>query len=339
MALLFMNDDQTDVQVVVGTGAHSCRFPAHAMVLRASPVLDDYLRRGDAVGDVPLPGTLMKDIRIPDVTPQVFEKLLRFLYKQDINLDGMLPALQLLRAANDYVVPGLFSQCLKYISASLCPENVLEVLTQISQISLKIDLHENDLNEVKSRCMELIDINAEGLLAGPLFEQLPHQLMTNVVSRSTLWIKSELSIAAALDRWAVRACHRQGLEPTDKNKRDALGLCVYQVRFFKMNKREFSDGLAASGLLEPRDVHLVLEYMNEKLSQEQLPQHLRDNLQLKKRVLPAIRQEPAGQRSSLPLSVSATLHRSQTASRTRSTSQVIKKRAGDVFWAILSFLD
>lgn len=319
-------DDRRDVVVLVGPEER--RFPAHEKELRKSPVLDNLLRHAQRVGD----GCAVAELRLPKMQPDVFVKLLAFLYSQEVYLDCVASTLALVHAADEYMVPELFTWCLNYLLTHVDADNVLEVLTQLSLITGKVEPQENLLNEVKDRCKDLIDLNAEWLLSSDQFCDLPQPLVTDLVARSSLRVKSEISVANALVRWATQACLKQRLDPTPEHRRALLGEDAIHVRFFQLNEEFLRDPVAQS-LLETRDLKLVLDYMNKRLKAEQLPQHLRYNLGLCERRLAALKGPVQG--ISKPGN-----HLKVAAPRQRKTvCQRFKKGFGTVAWAVIAFLD
>lgn len=318
-------DDRKDVVVLVGPEER--RFPAHARVLRTSPVLDNLLRHTQGVGD----GCTVAELRLSRMQPDVFAKFLGFLYSQEVHLECVASTLDLVHAADEYLVPGLLTQCLDYLLTHVDPDNVLEVWSQLSHVMGKVEPQENQLNEVRDRCRDLIDLNAEWLLASDQFCSLPQPLVAALVGRSSLWVESEMSVANALDRWATQACLQRRLDPTPEHKRELLGEAAIQVRFFQLNKETFLP--VAQNLLEPRDVTLVLDYMRKRLKAEQLPQHLRYNLGLCERRLAALKDPVQG------ISTPENKLKAAAPRQRKSACQRFKKGFGTVAWAVISFLD
>ncbi|KAG0412294.1 hypothetical protein HPB47_010585 [Ixodes persulcatus] len=256
----------------------------------------------------------------------------RFLYSQEVYLDCVASTLALVHVADEYMVPELFTWCLNYLLTHVDTDNVLEVLTQLSLITGKVEPQENLLNEVKDRCRDLIDLNAEWLLTSDQFCDLPQPLVADLVARSSLRVKSEMSVANALVRWATQACLKQRLDPTPEHRRALLGEEAIHVRFFQL-KEEFLRDPVAQSLLDSRDLKFVLDYMNKRLKPEQLPQHLRYNLGLCERRLAALKGPVQG--ISKPGN-----HLKVAAPRQRKTvCQRFKKGFGTVAWAVIAFLD
>ncbi|CAN7939157.1 unnamed protein product [Ixodes hexagonus] len=320
-------DDRRDVVVVVGPEER--RFPAHASVLRTSPVLANLLLQVQRVGD----GSAVAELRLSNIRPDVFDKFLGFLYSKEVRLECVTSALDLVHVADEYLVPELFTRCLDYLLTHVDLDNVLEVFFRLSHVTGKVEPQENQVNEVKDRCRDLIDLHAERLLASAQFCGLPQSLVADLVARSSLRVESEMSVANALDRWATQACLQRGLDPTPEHKREMLGQTAIQVRFFQLNKEKFLQDSVAQSLLEPRDVTLVLNYMKNRLKAEQLPPHLRDNLGLCKRRLAAVKDPVQG------VSTPGNNLKAAAPRQRKTVCQRFKKGIGNVAWAVIAFLD
>ncbi|XP_064471140.1 BTB/POZ domain-containing protein 2-like isoform X2 [Ornithodoros turicata] len=342
VSLLLNSDDQKDVEIVVGTGRQTTRLPGHAMVLKNSPYLEDLIMNAHEVQRED-GGCALKEIFIPYVEADVFQKVLQHLYTHDVHLESIPSALQVLSVAHDYVIHGLFIKCLDYINDHVSEDDVLEVLIQLSQTVSKIEPQENKLNEVRDRCLETIDMHAEKILKSAKFLELPYELMTRIILRGTLWVQSEMSVCKAMDRWTLEMCKRKEVDPNPETKQNILGPAVYFLRYFQMTKQELLDGPVAAGFLVQQDLSNIIDYMNKEIREEQLPKHLQDNLLLPKRVLSSTVKVPNLDRSASTAgarsceSVSASCH--AEVKQRKSTSKKIIRGAGEVFWTLLSMLD
>lgn len=373
LSLLRLADAPPDVCLVVGPENGATRsFPVHASVLRSSPVLQERLERGTGAEDCgggpgadgrPQGGAAvernavtardpMRTLRVVWDNPNVFEKMLLFLYNRDVRLDCVPTALELLRLSQAFVVPGLFSVCLRHVGDQVDLHSALAVLTRLCEVSggggdggsgggsAIVDSQQNLLNETRARCLEVVDRHAERLLADVAFERLPHALVALVLARDSLWLRSELSAAEGADRWATAECLRRGQIATASSKRVALGDAVYLVRHFRLGRDNFRRGPA---LLGDDEAALVLDFMDGKICEAQLTPNLRANLALRERLSlppPTLALPPSSPPAECELRAAPGQLRSQTMARTRkSTSAKMRKCAADILWTVVSILD
>ncbi|RXG57756.1 BTB/POZ domain-containing protein 2 [Armadillidium vulgare] len=135
-AFLFNNEILSDVHFRVGRGESSQRIPAHKFVLSV----------GSAVFDAMFNGKLssqQEEIELPDVEPQAFLALLRFLYRFSIDPNSLLfsdevqigpeTVMTVLYTAKKYAVPALERQCVEYLKCNLSPDNAFMLLTQFKR--------------------------------------------------------------------------------------------------------------------------------------------------------------------------------------------------------------
>ncbi|KAL1419770.1 hypothetical protein MTO96_004684 [Rhipicephalus appendiculatus] len=329
--------EQPDVNLVVGPetgGTRSIRV--HAAVLRQSIVLQDLLGRCDDADSG------RQTLRVVWADPDAFEKMIHFLYGREVCLEDVPTALDVMRVAHSFAVAGLLSECLRYVGDHVDRETALSALTRLCEVSgggPALDLQQNLLNETRARCLDVVDRNAEWLLADAAFECLPRTIFALVLGRDSLWLRSEASAAKGADRWAAAECRRRGDAAEPAQKRRALGDAAYLVRHFLLDRDQFRR--AAPAMLDDSEAALVLEFMDGRIGENRLTPALRTNLALRQRPslppLPLAAAPSSEQNSTTP---AAGRVRSQTLARSRkSTSAKVRKCAADVFWTVVSILD
>jgi hypothetical protein len=80
----------------------------------------------------------------------------------------------------------------------------------------------NCCNALLKQCLELIDVQASGVLASEDIEDLDISAINMIICRDTLSIGRETEVFGALMRWSTRECKRQRLELTAANRRNVL---------------------------------------------------------------------------------------------------------------------
>jgi len=115
---LFTSQTSSDISFIV-TGQV---FRAHKLILSArSPVFAAMFQ-----SDMKEKG--MDHIVIPEMAPDIFRALLRFIYTDQVQFtESNVP--QLLAAANQFLLPSLKSKCEEFIMEYLSTENCIEMLT------------------------------------------------------------------------------------------------------------------------------------------------------------------------------------------------------------------
>ncbi|XP_047736582.1 BTB/POZ domain-containing protein 6-B isoform X2 [Hyalella azteca] len=246
-AAMLNNELMADVHFVVGPQPNPTTFPAHRYVLAV----------GSSVFYAMFYGGLKteEEVIVPDVEPQAFLTLLRYLYCDEVVVEADT-VLATLYAAKKYLVPHLAAQCVKYLEVSLTARNACLLLSQSR-------LFEEP--ELMTRCWEVIDAQAEMALQSDGFVDIDYPTLLSVLSRETLNCREIVLFEAALN-WAEAECERQGLECTPVNKRKVLGEALSLIRLPCMELTEFANGAAQSGLLslqETTDLFLYFTAFNK----------------------------------------------------------------------------
>ena len=103
------------------------------------------------------------------------------------------------------------------------PLDAFYVLTYARQL--------ND-EEMKKACREVIDDNAEVIVADESFLDVKHELLLSFVERSSARIRKETTLFQTVDRWAAKRCEKGSMTVNGENKRSFMGKeLLEQFRF------------------------------------------------------------------------------------------------------------
>lgn len=251
MATILNTDILADVYFIVGKKVKT-RFSAHKFILSI----------GSAVFDAMFNGLLAKrndfknndseklEIELPDIEPDAFNALLRFIYLDEVNI-GPETVMGTLYVAKKYEVLALELACVNFLKDNLNPENAFMLL---SQALLFDEINLADL------CLDAIDKHTINALQSEYFLDIDITTLKMVLSRDTLRVREDLLFTAVL-KWTEAECIRRNLEINCENKRLVLADALYLLRFPLMNIDEFASNAAQSGLLTDKEiVNLFLFY-------------------------------------------------------------------------------
>lgn len=269
---------ETDITFLLGTG------PYIESLSTKLPTLVD----NSPVFRVMLEGhfTENKDqvVRIEDVDPRAFEQLISFLSDGVVKLRSVATALAVVYAAKKYMVEGVDSIALMYISKNINSDNVLTVLQSIILLQSKDDGIEDTcptappwnieigstqsthfdkknssvVESIVKQCFKVIDKHGDKVLASEEFEELSLDVVAAILHRDSLQLPSELSVLRALNRWSHRKCRRRHVSPSPVNKRDVLEGAQYFVRYITMTWDQFKTGQADTALLTKEEEDSIL---------------------------------------------------------------------------------
>ncbi|XP_065077009.1 BTB/POZ domain-containing protein 6-B isoform X2 [Ochlerotatus camptorhynchus] len=230
-AAMFNNDLMADIRFIVGTDEQVQTIPAHKYVLATGSSVFYAMFYGGLAEN-------KQEIKVPDVEPNAFLTLLKYLYCDEIHLEAD-NVLATLYVAKKYIVPHLARACVNYLETSLTAKNACLLLSQSR-------LFEEP--ELMQRCWEVIDAQAEMAIKSEGFVDIDLKTFETILARETLNCKEIHLFEAALN-WAHAACTKIDIEPTSNNKRQVLGPALYLVRIPTMSLEEFANRVAQLGIL------------------------------------------------------------------------------------------
>ena len=225
---MFKNPLLSDIKFAfpsVNSEATISAIPAHKYVLAVSSPVFFTMFYGDLAesGD---------SVNITDCDPDVFLRFLRFIYCDEASFEDIDCAIKVWRLADMYDVPSLARECVKYLDGNMEPLDAFDVLTYARQF--------ND-EEIEKACWEVIDYNAEVIVADESFLDVKQELLLSFVERSSARIRKETTLFQALDRWAAKRCEEASMTVNGENKRSFMGEeLLKQFRFSLMSPSEFS---------------------------------------------------------------------------------------------------
>ena len=186
-------------------------------------------------------------IDITDCDPDIFLQFLRFIYCDDANFRDVACAIQVLYLADKYDVPSLARECVKFLDRVIVPLEALDIIHRAHAFYLK----EHGLEK---SCWEVIDYNAQEIVAEDPFLELTREFLLIFLERSSLRI-DEATLFEAVDRWAARKCEEAGMTVDGANKRCVLGEDLLKlVRFSLMSPEQFSNVVLPKEILSTAEV-------------------------------------------------------------------------------------
>ncbi|KAL3096354.1 hypothetical protein niasHT_026321 [Heterodera trifolii] len=192
---------------------------------------------------------IIKTVLVIDVTIEAFKVMLNFIYTEDLKGLTAQNLLDVLSTAKKYKIIGLINACVAFPISKL--SNVFEVIAEARVLDM----------DFAQCCMQYIDENAHDLFLSENFLQIDNKFLTELLSRDQLKTKGgELEIWKSAIRWADAQCRRNGTECSAKNRRDALGQALFEIRFPLIKNEDFSLIIEPSGVLTPEEVISVYQF-------------------------------------------------------------------------------
>merc|ERR1719323_826557 len=229
------------------------RYPAHKYILATGSTVFYAMFYGGYVET-----SSADTIDVPDVEPDAFLSMLKYLYcdEIDLNPDNVLATLY---AAKKYLVPALANACVQFLEQSLTARNACLLLSQARLFSEPALIQ---------RAWEVIDAQAELALSSEAFTDIDFDTLLSILSRESLNCKETVVFTAAVS-WAKAECVRKkssdSLDPTSvDDKRKVLGKALYKIRFPAMSITDFADTVACSGILTLQETNDLFLHFTAK---------------------------------------------------------------------------
>ena len=190
-----------------------------------------------------------------------------FMFGEGIIFRSVPTALSVIYAAKKYMVKGVDTLALMFISKNINSDNVLLVLQTIlvlydtEQTEEMCSIMEHEARCIIRHCFHHIDKNARTILESDEVEDISLDLLKAIIKRDSLCLPSELCVWQALHRWSHRQCRRRHVSPSTDNKRKVLEGAHYSVRFLTMTCQQFR---AASGLLTKEEQESIFSCVLSK---------------------------------------------------------------------------
>lgn len=157
--------------------------------------------------------------------PTEFEKMLRFVYTDRVQLTDEDDAIGVFYVAHKYDIGLLLDECVRYLTAETV-YRILEVGVLFNNSKLITD------------CLQFIAEKNGEVVFSEDFLKLEEDTLRMILELDLVQI-SEVYLFMAVISWANTACWEQNLKDTDTNKRIVLGKCVRLIRFPAMSPDEF----------------------------------------------------------------------------------------------------
>eukprot|EP01083_Nonionella_stella_P180535 644111_1 len=251
-AALIDNDKFSDVTFQVGCdeldGMQT--FSASRNILAArSPVFEAMLY-GHMMEARPDSGAII----IPDVTPESFMIMLRFIYTDNVDTLTQDNVVNTLSCSCKYQVSRLTRACMKFIETTLSVENVCGYVSGPGRRN----------RELVRTCLGYIGRNGTKVLQSDGFLKLPKSLLIAILKGDELSLGSaaenEIKVFDACIRWA----HHQKANNTSLSKlslKEILHDLIPHIRFPLMTQEQLVLQVQPSGIIASEVVFEVLKYL------------------------------------------------------------------------------
>ena len=195
-------------------------------------------------------------IELPDCEYESLLEFFRYLYSDEVNLNGN-NVMHVFYLATKYMVPSLAVKCNDYLRTNVEGSNVFSVLLHAQKFELK---------DLEDQCWEVIKTQAMAAVNSDEFVTLERSLVETVVKMEKLYVK-EVELFKAVDRWATKEIERQGLTTEGNVKRQVLGEDIVKaIRYPLMSQKEFASVVPDCNILTMKEFGDMIKHYNSVLT-------------------------------------------------------------------------
>ncbi|XP_068085064.1 BTB/POZ domain-containing protein 3 [Anabrus simplex] len=176
---------------------------------------------------------------VPDIEPDVFNTMLRFIYGCDWSFKSNAKAVELCYAAHKYMIHDLLQRCVEH----LWPTTISDVWTALEVGNLY------SLPELRDAAMKIINENSSAVLESSDILHISQDCLTDILRGNALEIPNEMDVFKMCYKWALTQCEQKGLAVDGPTLRNELGEALNHIRFLVMGSKEFVDDVITTGIL------------------------------------------------------------------------------------------
>ncbi|KAK7862713.1 hypothetical protein R5R35_005988 [Gryllus longicercus] len=215
-----------------------------------------------------------EDILIPDVHPDAFDALLKYIYTGISNIDSVECASNLWYAAKKYMIPEMEMDCVNYLQNDVCHDNVCQIY-EMSKLF--------EEQKLEQQCLTLISHHTNQVVNASSFEDAELTTIEAILDLVELQVESEVVLFKAIERWAKKECMRRGLTNNISEQRSLLKTVLLKIRFLTFSLEVFSKEVAPCPLFTREECFALLLNLASVKSAPSVPEGFSVCRELRKR--------------------------------------------------------
>uniref|UniRef100_U9USS2 Kelch-like protein 17 n=1 Tax=Rhizophagus irregularis (strain DAOM 181602 / DAOM 197198 / MUCL 43194) TaxID=747089 RepID=U9USS2_RHIID len=252
---MLKDEKYCDVTIEVGNNPYVKIFRAHMIILcYRSSYLQKILLTNKKKND---DETLSHSIKLPDILPEIFQIILKYIYSGIISLDEYEPSviIKILIAANKLCLKELiiFLQCFLIEKRSDWMELNPSYIYRLS-------FENNSFTELQKYCDYLISKDPDKIFKSLDLSSTPEKLLVKLIQNDKLQM-SKIQVWEYALKWG----HAQNPElPSDlknfskkdfKTLKNSLQRCIQLIKFYNLTLEEFSDKILPYKKIFPKELY------------------------------------------------------------------------------------
>ncbi|GBC17668.1 hypothetical protein GLOIN_2v1474815 [Rhizophagus irregularis DAOM 181602=DAOM 197198] len=249
---LLTDEEYEEYDVIIRTGENEKEIHAHSFILR---IRSQYFRTAffNKLYEKKDGKFIFKK---PDIPPQLFETILRFIYCGKVDLTKLqgLDILKLLMVANEINIPTLIHYIQEYLTKhqyEFLQQNPIEILETVYQYET--------FTQLRNFCLEKICVEPDILFKSDQFISLKAPLLELFLKRDDL-LMDEIIIWESLIKWCLAQHTNISQDPTQWNKEEiiimerAIHRFIPLIRFYYISSKDFVTKVYPFREIMPKDL-------------------------------------------------------------------------------------
>ncbi|XP_045187884.2 BTB/POZ domain-containing protein 3-like [Mercenaria mercenaria] len=224
----------------------STKLPAHKLLLSMRSEVFEAMFYGPLAEST-------HTITVEDIDITTMKMSLRYIYSDDVELDGK-HVTGCLYVAKKYALHGLVDKCSQFLANAIAVGTACAIYEQAKVY---------DEFTLRAKCFDYIVENSKDVFLSEDFLTLSNESLLEILKSDNLSSDESLNFAA-LKRWAESDCRKKSLLLSPENIRRCLGDVLFMVRFPLMPIDTFAKEVAPTGILTYEEMLMMYHYLATK---------------------------------------------------------------------------
>ncbi|GES96415.1 BTB/POZ protein [Rhizophagus clarus] len=253
--LEILNDEEYyDIIIEVGNDPNIKIFRAHMVIL---DYRSSYLRRILATNKKKIDETLMVQIKLPNILPEIFHIILRYIYGGKLSLEDYdnLDIIKILIASNELNLQELVT----YIQSFMI-KNKADWMEQNFNLIYQTSFENKSFLELQGYCIDLMCNAPDKIFKSLDFISIPEKILVALIQSDNLQM-SEIQIWEYVLKWGLAQNPGLSSNPSNYSKNDfatlknTLQQCMPFIRFHGLTSKEFANNILPYKKVLPDDLY------------------------------------------------------------------------------------
>jgi len=246
LATLLDTGQFADVTVRVGAGGQTASFKAHRLLLASA---SQPLYR--LVSTVQAGHADASTLRVTDVQPGAFRNVLKYIYTDEVCIDSIMDAFELLKAGKKWNLQKMNGRTINYLDEYLeayTPDSE----TKKNEIFNLLLLAQSNSEELFEKCLDVIVKFAKDIIPCEGFLSIDDKIIKRIFGHKDFAYEDQLKLFESIKDWGMNQILQKGLNPSRLHP--TIEDLLNYVQFDKIEDKDFMGTILPSECLSRGEV-------------------------------------------------------------------------------------